>query len=341
MANLKDLIVQGNSNLIGDVQGKKFKVTNGTSSQFLKADGSLDSTTYLPSSSISGYVPTGRTITTTSGITGGGNLSANRTIGLEAVGTANTYGPTANVTGTEGTTIKIPQITTDAYGRVTAVTERTLTNKNTTYTAATAAPGKVATASASGTSTNYARQDHTHGIDLASGDSNGQVKIAGTNVTVKGINTAAYKAEGYFAGSGHTHDGTYAKSAFTKVMINSTALNADSTGDTLTITAGTFVSLTPDANNDKFTIGVSTGTSSSTLARGDHNHDSAYYKKAETYSKEELDDAHSVVAQALCDLNENKADSSDLDGIKLKKITQSDYNNLGTKDANTLYIIVD
>lgn len=42
-----------------------------------------------------------------------------------------TYGPTGNVTGTEGTTIKIPQITVDKYGDVTGVVERTLTNKNT------------------------------------------------------------------------------------------------------------------------------------------------------------------------------------------------------------------
>lgn len=48
--------------------------------------------------------------------------------------TAGSYGPTANVTGTEGTTIKVPQITVDNFGRVTAVTERTLTNKNSTYT---------------------------------------------------------------------------------------------------------------------------------------------------------------------------------------------------------------
>lgn len=66
---------------------------------------------------------------------------------------------------------------------------------DTTYTAATAAPGKVASASAQGSSTNYARQDHTHGIDLATGDSNGQVKIAGTNVSVKGLGSAAYKNE--------------------------------------------------------------------------------------------------------------------------------------------------
>lgn len=58
--------------------------------------------------------------------------------------------------------------------------------------AATAAPGKVASSSSQGSSTNYARQDHTHGIDLATGDSNGQVKIAGTNVSVKGLGSFAY-----------------------------------------------------------------------------------------------------------------------------------------------------
>ena len=54
---------------------------------------SLDTTT---------YVPTGRTITTASGLTGGGNLSANRTIGLATTGTAGTY----------------YRVVTDAYGRV-------------------------------------------------------------------------------------------------------------------------------------------------------------------------------------------------------------------------------
>lgn len=65
---------------------------------------------------------------------------------------------------------------------------------DTTYTAATTAPGKVASTSSQGSSTNYARQDHTHGIDLATGDANGQVKIAGTNVSVKGLGTMAYKS---------------------------------------------------------------------------------------------------------------------------------------------------
>lgn len=72
----------------------------------------------------------------------------------------------------------------------------TIAATDTTYTAATAAPGNIAASGSAGTSTNYARQDHTHGISLATGDSNGQVKIAGTNVSVKGLGNAAYATIG-------------------------------------------------------------------------------------------------------------------------------------------------
>ena len=58
--------------------------------------------------------------------------------------------------------------------------------------ASTSAPGNIASSSSIGTSAKYARQDHTHGISLATGDANGQVKVAGTNVSVKGLGTAAY-----------------------------------------------------------------------------------------------------------------------------------------------------
>lgn len=46
---------------------------------------------------------------------------------------AGSYGPTENVSGTNNTTISIPAITVDAYGRVTSITSYTLTNQNTTY----------------------------------------------------------------------------------------------------------------------------------------------------------------------------------------------------------------
>lgn len=90
-------------------------------------------------------------------------------------------------------------IVTDTSGNI------TISSSDTKYIAATAAPGKVASASAVGSSTNYARQDHTHGIDLATGDNNGQVKIAGTNVSVKGLGSAAYTDSSAYAASGHAH----------------------------------------------------------------------------------------------------------------------------------------
>ena len=47
MAILKDLIVQGPSRFIGEAKGTKFVTEGGTSSQFVKGDGSLDSTEYV------------------------------------------------------------------------------------------------------------------------------------------------------------------------------------------------------------------------------------------------------------------------------------------------------
>lgn len=61
-------------------------------------------------------VPTTRTITAGTGLSGGGDLSANRTISMPNVGTAGTY----------GSAIQIPVITTDAQGRVSAITPTAL-----------------------------------------------------------------------------------------------------------------------------------------------------------------------------------------------------------------------
>lgn len=55
--------------------------------------------------------------------------------------TAGTYGPSGNVTGSNGVTINVPQITVNAQGKVTAITNRTYksvnTDTNTTYSDAT------------------------------------------------------------------------------------------------------------------------------------------------------------------------------------------------------------
>ena len=100
--------------------------------------------------------------------------------------TAGSYGPTANVTGTEGTTIKVPQITVDDFGRVTSITERTLTNKDTTYivpVAGTASPKMDGTATV-GTSAKYAREDHIHPSDTNKLDVTNPTAVGKLSITI-------------------------------------------------------------------------------------------------------------------------------------------------------------
>lgn len=84
----------------------------------------------------------------------------------------------------------------------------TIAATNTTYIPASASPANVSTTSAVGTSTSYARGDHVHAITLASGDSNGQIKIAGSNVSVKGLGTAAYTSSGSYSTATNWTNGT-------------------------------------------------------------------------------------------------------------------------------------
>ena len=63
----------------------------------------------------------------------------------------------------------------------------------------------VGTKALGGNATTWSKSDHVHNISLATGDANGQVKIAGTNVSVKGLGSAAYTASTAYATSGHTH----------------------------------------------------------------------------------------------------------------------------------------
>ena len=55
------------------------------------------------------------------------------------------------------------------------------------------------------------------------------------------------------------------QNAFSKVLVGSTTVEADTKTGTLTLAAGSNVSITPDATSDKITIGVADGT---TAAKG-------------------------------------------------------------------------
>lgn len=75
----------------------------------------------------------------------------------------------------------------------------------------TATPQDVDSSASVGTSTNFAREDHKHKIVVVTGDSDGQVKVAGQNVTVKGFSDVKTKAG----------------SAIQGVNVNGTALTPD------------------------------------------------------------------------------------------------------------------
>ena len=61
-----------------------------------------------------------------------GSITTTGTLYLTKSGvTAGSYGPSANVNGTNGTTMSVPYITVDAYGRVTSISNKTYTSVNT------------------------------------------------------------------------------------------------------------------------------------------------------------------------------------------------------------------
>ena len=103
--------------------------------------------------------------------------------------TAGTYGPSANVSGANGNTINVPQITVDAQGRITSVTNRVYTSvntdSNTTYSAASGGG-----LSLSGTAFSIANSGVTAGTYGPSGNVTGsntvQVNIPQITVNAKG-----------------------------------------------------------------------------------------------------------------------------------------------------------
>lgn len=123
-------------------------------------------------------------VTAGKGLTGGGSSGsvtlnvgagtgisvANDAVSLATSGvTAGTYGPSAAVTGSEGATISVPEITIDAYGRVTGAINRTYTSKNTTYSnfvksGSGAKAGLVPAPSTTAGTTKYLREDGTWAV---------------------------------------------------------------------------------------------------------------------------------------------------------------------------------
>lgn len=114
---------------------------------------------------------------------------------------------------------------------------------DTTYAAATETPLMDGTG-AVGTATKYAREDHVHPSDTTKVD-----KVSG-----KGLSTNDYTTEEKTKLGNIEAGAEVNQNAFANIKIGSTTIAADAKGDTFEIVAGTNVTLTPDATNDKVTI---------------------------------------------------------------------------------------
>ena len=107
--------------------------------------------------------------------------SGTRTISLSTSGaTAGSYGPSTNAEPGYGATFNVPYVTIDAYGRVTAISTKTVkipASDNTTYTAGTGL-------SLSGTKFNIKTGYTTSGNNRAvQADSNGNLYVVQTDTT--------------------------------------------------------------------------------------------------------------------------------------------------------------
>ena len=103
---------------------------------------------------------------------------------------------------------------------------------------------KAAGTAAVGTESAYARGDHVHPSDSTKVD-----KVSG-----KGLSTNDYTTAEKNKLSGIASGAEVNQNAFSNIIVGSTTIEADSKTDTLTLLAGSNITLTPDATNDKVTI---------------------------------------------------------------------------------------
>ena len=127
--------------------------------------------------------------------------------------TAGSYGPTANVSGSNGTTINVPQITVDSYGRVTGVTNRVYTSVDTNTTYSLGSFGVTATAAqlnfCSGVTSNIQTQlnnkaasSHTHTNIVSRGNVTAESGVTG-RPAVEGLSMTMAYNNGYPANFGN------------------------------------------------------------------------------------------------------------------------------------------
>ena len=221
-----------------------------------------------------------------------GDMSVTGTLYGAHSGTTDAVSFTRNLTsGTKVGTITINGTATDMYAP---------TNTNTTYTFANGTNGFTVTPSGGTAQTVTVTPSITNNV-TGSGTNGYIAKFNGTNtitnlVAIGSGNTtflrndgtwatpsdATQSTSGYMSASDKTKlDGVATgaevnQNAFSKIVISTTTIEADTKTDTLTLIAGSNITLTPDATNDKVTIAATdttySGTSPISVSNGTISH---------------------------------------------------------------------
>ena len=181
---------------------------------------------------VGNYIDSNTTYTGTSPISVSGTSISHANSGA----TAGSYGDSSAQTPSYGGTFKVPYVTVDAKGHVTGISDHTVkipASDNTTYTFANGTNGFTVTPSGGTAQTVTVTPSIPDATTSASG-----LMSSSDKTKLNGIATGAEVNQ----------------NAFSNVKVGSTTIAADSKTDTLTLAAGSNVTITPDATNDKVTI---------------------------------------------------------------------------------------
>lgn len=143
----------------------------------------------------------------------------------------------------------------DVTGLQSALDGKAASSHGTHVSYSTTAPVMDGTASAGSAST-VARSDHTHPTDTSrAAKTDLDSHTANTTLHITSTERTNWNAAKTHADSAHAPSNAEKnQNAFSNVVVGSTTIAADSATDTLTLVAGSNVTLTPDASNDKVTI---------------------------------------------------------------------------------------
>lgn len=252
-ANARSRLTTVESKMVTSVDGKGLSTNDFTNEYKSKVDNT--------STNLSSHVAnTSNPHSVTASQVGLGNVTNNKQVkGLSSGTTAGhvvTWGADGYSVQDSGFTLK-KSVPADAVFTDTVYTHPTITAGETTPTGTLTHGGTFSALSAitvnnNGHVTGYATKTFTLPSETSL-----SLETSGSGNVITGVSVSGHKVtvtKGNVSGADHTHSEYENQNAFSKVLVGTVLVAADSATDTLTLAAGSNVALTPDATNDKITI---------------------------------------------------------------------------------------